>query len=101
MKSVSARLNKLAKQNGSLDEMIEYHRKALEWLYNDGSDNIEFTPVTFEYAKESFEDFWKEWKEVGLPMPTRLWGPNVADLMDLEAAKLWGPESSPGSVVRR
>ena len=102
MKSVKARLNRLENRNGSLEDMIERHRQALEWLHNlDGEDdeNHVFISVTVDEAKASFEQFWKEWREVGLPVPPRLWGPNVADMMSLWTAQDLGPEHSPGSVV--
>lgn len=90
MISINTRLKKLVQQSGSLDEMIEYHRQALEWLHNDDDEHEEYIVVTFEEAKESFETFWADWAEVGLPIPARLRGPNAADMMDLYAAKQWG-----------
>ncbi|WP_257252734.1 MULTISPECIES: hypothetical protein [unclassified Endozoicomonas] len=101
MISINTRLKKLVQQSGSLDEMIEYHRQALKWLYNDDDEHEEYIVVTSEEAKASFEIFWKDWAEAGLPAPARLRGPSVADLIDLHAAKLWGPQHSIGSSARK
>ncbi|KEI70247.1 hypothetical protein [Endozoicomonas elysicola] len=101
MKSLNARLQKLSKDHGSLDEMIELHRQALEWLENADPDIEEFRSVSFKEAEASFYEFWEEWQEVGLRMPSRLWGPNVSDMMDLVSAREFGPENSPASYIKR
>ena len=101
MKSLNTRLQKLAKDHGNVDEMIEQHRQALEWLENADPDIKEIRAVSFKEAEASFYQFWQEWQQVGLPMPSRIWGPNVKDMMDLVSAREFGPENSPASCIKR
>ena len=100
MKSLNARLTQLSRQHGGVDEMIELHRQALEWLHR-ADDESESQAVSYKQAEESFHKFWQEWRKVGLPMPATIWAPMAKDMMDLCAAKLWGPGQSPATVVRR